>query len=163
MKLQWIVSCSGVWTKLNFLVSRKDLNNYRFAFFLLLGSYQTRHSFYFTMLLHTLNWHIVLRHGEMHQLLILNKYLLLIKCCERSLKENLKSTPLDFFRKANMLPVPQLYTHRICLYAHHTLQTTTIPARPYNTRRSTLDLSLPFSTFTIGHRQPSYQASAARN
>ena len=68
-----------------------------------------------------------------------------------------------FFRKANILAVPQLYTHRICLYAHHTFHQTTIPARPYDTRRSTLDLPLPFSTSTIGHRQPSYQASAAWN
>ena len=68
-----------------------------------------------------------------------------------------------YFQNANILPVPQLYTHRICLYAHHTFYQTIIPTRPYDTRRSTLDLPLPPSTSTIGHRQPSYQASAAWN
>ena len=70
---------------------------------------------------------------------------------------------VPFFRKANISPVPELYTQRICIYAHHAFHQTAIPARPYDTHRSTLDLPLPFSTSIIGHRQPSYQVSAAWN
>ena len=86
---------------------------------------------------------------------------------KRMVRTILKKNPCEhsapYFRKANILPVLQLYKHRICLYAHYIFYHTIIPTRPYETRRSSLDLPLPYSTSSIGHRQPQYQASAAWN
>ena len=76
-------------------------------------------------------------------------------------KPNEHSAP--FFKLANVLPIPELYTHRICLLAHQTFYNDPRPAPHYTTRKSAIDLPLPHSTSMIGHRQPSYQAAVAWN
>ena len=78
-------------------------------------------------------------------------------------KKNPREHSVPFFKSANVLPIPELYTHRISLYAHDIFYNNTRPTPYYNTRRTNIDLPLPPSTSTVGHRQPAYQASAAWN
>ena len=67
------------------------------------------------------------------------------------------------FHKAKILPVPHLYTHRICLIAHNIFYNKPTNEPPYPTRSSKINLPLPKATSTCGQRQPNYQASEAWN
>lgn len=91
-----------------------------------------------------------------------------ITIIQKRLIRNVFSKPpnehtVPLFRKSKILPVPQLYQHRICLVAHSLFHNSPKPDPPYPTRKSKIDLPLPKSTSACGHRQPNYQASDAWN
>jgi len=70
------------------------------------------------------------------------------------------------FKQANILPVQQLYTQRICLLAHDTFYNQTETNRQpshYNTRHSKLSLPLPAALSACGQRQVTYQVAGAWN
>ena len=119
-----------------------------------------------TILLLIQNLFTVLRHGECscHSL-------------EKSHCYTRKNDPNYFQEKSSgkfwfLLQISSFPSHswaishplyHISLNAHEIFYNNTRPTPYYNTHRTNIDLPLPPSTSTVGHRQPAYQASAAWN
>ena len=96
----------------------------------------------------------------------LNKVFIIQKRIIRTIfKKPPREHSSPYFRLANILPVPLLYKHRICLLAHNKFHHQNLSSinYQYNTRKCPFELTIPTFTSAAGQRQPDYQASVAWN